>query len=422
MRSKKTTLPNGLRILTIPTKGQPAMTVMLVAEAGSHYEKKDENGISHFLEHMCFKGTELRPTSSIIHRELDGLGAQSNAVTTNEFTAYYAKAEKQHWKKALELLADLYMNPIFPKADIEKERGVILQEISMYEDQPHMGVWEELYTLMYGDTPAGRPITGSKESVGKLSRKDFVDYHEKYYVAKKTILVIAGDIPEGQIKKEANRVFKEMPRKKPISKPRVTETQAAPALKIKERKTDQMHMVMAFRAFPSKDPRTAALEVLAALLGGGFSSRLFEKLRDEMGACYYVRAGADHYSDHGALAISTGIDPARAEEVVRVILAECKRLTEEEIPEEDLKRTQDYVAGNMYLQLETTDALAQFYVVQEVENGRLESPQEREKAIRAVTAGDIQKVARDVFKNEHLNLALIGSLRNKQELKKALSF
>jgi len=410
MKYKKTTLPNGLRIITVPMKGNPAATVMVMVETGSNYEKASENGLSHFLEHMVFKGTENRPTSRLIFNELDGLGAQSNAFTANEFTGYYAKAEKNHWKHLLELLSDIYLHPIFPETEIEKERGVILQEISMYEDQPQAQVWEVISELVYGDAPAGKPISGSRENVKKFSRENFVTYRNTHYVAKKTLIVVAGDISEVELKKEVQKLFKEIPDKKKVGKEKVLVKQGAPRLKVHKKDTDQMHLVFGMRSFGSKDKRSPALTLLAAILGGGFSSRLYEKLREEMGVAYFVRAGNDRYTDHGLFNVYAGIDAERLEEVVRVVLAECKRLREESVSEEDLKRTKDYVAGNMYLGLETTDSLAEFYTIQEIVKGEILSPAEWEASIRRVTAKEIQKAARDVFQDDRLNLAIVGKV------------
>src|SRR3989304_572113 len=194
MNFKKTTLSNGLRIITVPVKNNPAVTVLVMVETGSNYETKTENGLSHFLEHMCFKGTTKRPKVADIAKELDGLGAQNNAFTSHEFTAYYANAAKQYFSKLLEIVSDLYLNPTLPVDDIEKERGVILEEISMYEDLPQRKVGYVLAELMYGDVPAGRSTLGPRENIKKFRRQDFVDYRNKHYVASKTIIIVAGGV------------------------------------------------------------------------------------------------------------------------------------------------------------------------------------------------------------------------------------
>jgi predicted Zn-dependent peptidase len=422
MQYKKTTLPNGLRIITVPTKGNQAVTVMVLVEAGSNYETKAQNGLSHFLEHMCFKGTTRRPTAHIIAKELDSLGAQSNAFTTNEFTGYYAKAEKKHFAKLLDVLSDMYLNPIFPVADLEKERGVILQEISMYEDLPQQKVWYTFQELLYGDTPAGRSIAGTKENIRSFSQKDFIDYRKAHYVANKTIVIVSGDIDQAIVKREIAKNFKDIPKGKSPKKLPVKEKQIKPAVLVERKTTDQMHLMLGFHAFKASDKRNIPLSVLIGVLGGGMSSRLFQKLREEMGVCYYVRPMSDSLTDHGLFAIATGVDPKRTEEVVKVLIAECKRLTTELVTEEELKKVKDYLAGTLYLNLETTDSLAEFYAVQEVEKGSLKSPKEYESALRAVKAKDIQKVAKDIFKNNKLNLAIIGNMKDEKALKKVLSF
>ena len=308
MNFKKTTLSNGLRVITIPVKDNPAVMVLVMVETGSNYETKAENGLSHFLEHMCFKGTTKRPKITDIAKELDGLGAQNNAFTSNEFTGYYAKAAKKHFFKLFEIVSDLYMNQTLPAEDVDKERGVILEEINMYEDLPQRKVGYVLAKLMYGDVPAGRSILGFRENIKKFKRSDFVNYRDKHYVASKTIVIVVGNINERIVLKEVKENFKNISTSKKIPKVKVIEKQKMPGLLIHQKKTDQTHMIMAFRAYSAKDKRIPALTLLAEILGQGMSSRLFHRLRDEMGACYYVRAEHDGGTDHGIFAISVGIN------------------------------------------------------------------------------------------------------------------
>lgn len=420
MNFKKKTLPNGLRIITVPTKGNPSVTVMVLVETGSNYEKKSENGLSHFLEHMMFKGTPTRPSHKIIHRELDGMGAQGNAFTGDEYTGYYAKAEKKQWKRALDLIADMYQNPLIPENELDKERGVILQEIDMYEDLPQRLVSDVLDELLFGDTPAGRTILGTKENLKKLKREDFLEYHRNHYVAKKTIVVVVGDVDDNKVVSEVGKQFKEISKGKKVDKPSVKIDQKKPAIRIRKRKTNQTHIILAVHALNARDKKTHILDLMATVLGKGFSSRLFEKLRDEMGACYYVKSNNRNYTDHGHLAVSAGIESHRAEEVVRTILGEFTRLKEELVTEEELIKAKDYLVGNMYLHLETSDDLAGFYGMNEIVAGKLETPQEEEKKIRSVTAKQIQSLAREIFQNKNLNLAIVGDIKDEKPLKKAL--
>ncbi len=420
MQYKKVVLPNGLRVIYVPVKGNPSVTVMALVETGSNYEKKEENGLSHFLEHMVFKGTKKRPSSMHISKELDGLGAESNAFTSNEMTAYWAKGEKKHFKKLLEIISDLYLNPTLPTPDLEKERGVILQEISMYEDLPQRKVWEVFSALLYGDTPHGRTILGPVENIKKFSREEFERYRSKHYVAKKTIIIVSGDIPLSGVLKEVKTNFVSISNGVKVSKEKVKESQKVPQISIFQKKTDQTHLVLGFRTFGAKDKRVATLQVLSAILGKGMSSRLFQKLRDEMGVCYYVRAGSEELTDHGSFVISSGVDRSRVEEVVKVLIEELGKVKNTLVSETELKKAKDYLTGNLFLHLETTDALAEFYLGQEVARGKMDTPKEIEKEIKKVKAKDIQKLAREIFKKEKMNLAIVGEVKDASRLEKLL--
>lgn len=409
MKTSQKTLKNGLRTLIIPMKGNPTATVMILVETGSKYETDKEMGLSHFLEHMCFKGTTKRPKAMDISRELDGLGAQSNAFTSHEYTGYYAKGEARHFEKLFDVISDVYLHSTFPEAEIQKEKGVIVEEINMYEDMPHRHVHDLFANLLYGDQPAGRNIAGTRESVRSFSRADFVRYHGKHYVPEATLVVVAGGVDTKKVAAEVARVFGKLPSAKKTGKKKVVDTQRAPAVRIKEKKTDQTHLVLGFRTFPVTDEkRNPALAVLGSVLAGGMSSRLFEKLREEMGVCYYVRAGNDPYTDHGYFEVSVGCDTKRVKEVISVILAECARLKTELVSREELAKVKEYMVGNMLLELESSDAYANFYGGQAILRRPLRTPKEAEKRVRAVTASDIKKVAQQVFKSATLNLALIG--------------
>ncbi|MBI2086836.1 MAG: insulinase family protein [Candidatus Zambryskibacteria bacterium] len=422
MKFKKTTLPNGLRVITVPTKGNPSVTTMVMVETGSNYETKEQGGLSHFLEHMCFKGTINRPTALDVARELDSMGAYNNAFTGNEYTGYYAKAEKKHFKKVLEILSDMYLNPVFPQDDLEKERGVILQEISMYDDLPQDNVYNVFTKLMYGDTPAGRPIIGPKENIKRFSRQDFVDYRRRHYVANKTIVVVAGDISEKAILKEVKKNFQNIPGGKKITKLPVKESQKVPGLSVRKQKTNQAHLIFGFRGYDAEDKKIPIITVLSSVLGGGMSGRLWQKVRHEMGACYYIDAGHHDNTDHGVLTISTGINVFRTEEVVKAVLYECKKLAEVPISDEELAKAKEHYLGHLFMHLETTHALAQFYGIEEVITGKLKSPFDIEKAVRQVTAKEVVEAAQDIFKDEKLNLAMIGNVTNQKAVKKVLTF
>jgi len=422
MNFKKSTLPNGLRVITAEVKDSPTVTVAVAVETGSNYESKSENGISHFLEHMCFKGTTKRPSSRIVAHELDALGAQNNAFTSNELTLYYAKVAKKHFHKAFEIVSDMYLNPTLPKEDLERERGVILEELSMYEDIPQYKVQEVLTKLIYGDTPAGRSIIGTRENIKNFTRADFVKYRNKHYVALKTIVIVSGNVEHKDVLKEVKKHFKNVSTLKKVSKQKVLDKQDSPQILIYPKKTDQVHMVLGCRAYKASDKKSLALTLLVEVLGKGSSSRLFSRLREDMGACYYVKSSYDHYTDHGLFTISTGVNVSRTKEVLKVLLEECNKLTNTLVTDEELNKAKEHFSGHLYMDIETSDALSGFYIEQEIITGELKKPMDVEKSIRSVTAKDIQKVAKDLFRNEKLNLAIVGDIKDEKSLKKILSF
>lgn len=422
MKLKKTTLKNGVRVITVPTPGNPSVTVMVMAEVGSNYETKSQNGLSHFLEHMLFKGSAKRPSHINLTRELDSLGAQYNAFTANEATAYYAKADKKHFKRIFDIVADMYQHPLLPPDELERERGVILEEISMYEDLPQRKVWDVLASLMYGDTPAGRTILGPRENIKKFTRKDFINYIQKYYVADKTIVIVSGDVKEAEVLKEAKKAFKDIPQSKRITKKKVADKQKVPGIKIEKRKSDQSHLLLAFRTFSAKDKRVPSLVLISTLLGGGMSSRLYQRLREAMGACYYIYARHDESTDHGVFVISTGINASRIQEVAGAIIEECKRLTEELVSERELDMVKEYHLGHLHMDLETSDAVANYFGDQEITTGKPHTSSEWEEMIRKVTPKDIQQVAKEVFRNDKVNLAAVGNITDMAAVRQELKF
>jgi predicted Zn-dependent peptidase len=422
MQYKKTVLKNGLRIITVPMKDSQTAIGMLLVEAGSDYETKDINGLSHFLEHMCFKETTNR-SGDQIKLELDGMGASSNAFTGEEYTGYYAKAHYSKIEQIIDLISDMYLNPTFPEKDINIERGVIIEEINMYEDLPQRSVYEVLEELMYGDTPAGRPIIGPKENILKFQKKDFDKYHKAHYVPEKTVLVVAGNIDSKLTVDQAKKLFGKIPKAAVINKKKTKQSQQEAQIKIKNKKTDQTHLVFAFRAFDMYDDRNYPLSVAATILGQGFSSRLFTKMRDELGMCYYTRAWVDKNTDRGVFGVSTGVSDKRALEAVEVVMSEFKKLRDEKINDDELIKAKEFMIGHVATGLETSDAWAEYFGFQELNHKKIEKPDEKIKKIKKVTAEEIQKVLKQIIKDKNLNLALIGPFESKDEekFKKLLS-
>ena len=403
-------------------KDNPTATVLVLVEAGSKYEEKKVNGISHFLEHMCFKGTIKRPKAIDISKELDALGSVYNAFTAQEYTGYYAKSDAKHFKQIFDVVSDIYLNSTFPEQEMQKEKGVIIEEINMYEDMPTRHVQDLLMKLLYGDTPAGWNIAGEKENILNMKRKDFVKYKQQHYLPEATVIVVAGLVTEKQVLNEVNKVFGKIPRGKKKGKIKVKEIQSRPEVLVNFKKTDQTHFVLGVRSLDLFNKKSAVLSVLGGVLGGGMSSRLFQKLREEMGVGYYVRAYNDAYTDHGFFQISAGVDNKRIAEVIRAVLDECRKLKRELVSQEELEKVKECLIGNMKLSLESSDDIANFYGGQELLKRELKNAEDKAKEVRKVTSAQIKTLAKDIFKNNKLNLALIGPFKEKAKFVKILKF
>jgi predicted Zn-dependent peptidase len=422
MKFSKHILKNGLRVITVPMKDNPTVTVLVLVEAGSKYEDKKVNGISHFLEHMCFKGTMKRPKAIDISRELDALGSQYNAFTSQEYTGYYAKSDAKHFTKILDIVSDIYLNSTFPEVEMEKEKGVIIEEINMYEDMPHRHVQDLLTDLLYGDQPAGWSVLGEKKNITGMKREDFVKYKKEHYAPKATTIVVAGKISEKIALKEIKNIFNDLKNTKKVGKKKVVESQKNPKVLLKYKETDQTHFVFGVRTFDLFDKRNATLDVLSGILGGGMSSRLFQKLREEMGVGYYVRSYNDSSTDHGFFQISAGVDNKRIHEVLEAVLEECRKLKTYEVDEDELEKTKECLIGNMKLSLESSDDIANFYGAQELLKKKIVLAEDRAKELRKVTARDIKDLANSIFVDKNLNLALIGPFKEEKNFLKILKF
>ncbi len=416
MHYSKKILDNGLRVITVPNTDSLAATILVLTETGSKYETPKTNGLAHFLEHMLFKGTPTRPKSIDISHELESIGAQYNAFTSQEYTGYYAKVSSRHFEKALDIISDMYTHPLLEESEIQKEKGVISEEIRMYQDMPHRHVQDMIMELLYGDTPAGWNIAGKVETVKSFTRQDFINYRKEHYTTGTTIVVVSGNY--GDIDIESR--FKDVPVGQKSNKVPVTDEQSEPQVLIENKETDQTHLVIGIRGLSVQSPRTPVARILAHVLGGGMSSRLFERLRTKMGVGYYVHASHDAYTDHGVFSISTGVDKARVDEVVTAILEECRLLIDTKVSDAELDRTKNNIIGSLELGLETSDAQGEFFGFQEVLKGKIETAEEVNTKIMKVTSEQVQDLAKELFVDKNLNIALVGSYPDKGKLKSLL--
>ncbi|HOU46121.1 MAG TPA: pitrilysin family protein [Candidatus Pacearchaeota archaeon] len=417
---KKTVLENGLTILTVPRHETKAVTVLILVGTGSKYEDKNNNGISHFLEHMFFKGTEKRPNTMAISDPLDRAGGIFNAFTGEEYTGYWAKVEASQFDLALDVVSDIFLNSKLEQEEIEKERGVIIEEINMYYDNPMSHVqllWEK---LLYGDQPAGWDIAGPKENILKFQRKDFADYMNSQYVAKNTIICIAGNINEDEAIEKAKKYLSNIRTGEFKDKVLVVEKQTDPQVELKYKETDQTHLLIGFRGVSLASEDEYKQKILATILGGMMSSRMFMSVREKQGLTYYISTASDTFTDTGYIVTRAGVDNKRVFLAVKAILEEYKKIMDDGVPEEELKKAKENIKGKMALTFEASDAEASFYGAQLLLEKKIKTPEEIFAEIDKIDAVDIQNFAKQIFTNDKLNLALIGPFKEEEEFKKIL--
>lgn len=417
---KKTILKNGLRIFTVPMKNTEAVTVLVLVGTGSKYERKETNGISHFLEHLYFKGTKKRGTPIAVAETLDRVGGIYNAFTGDDYTGYFAKVSCSRIDLALDWVSDIFLNSTLPEKELEKERGVIIEEINMALDNPMYYVQELWSELLYGDQPAGWPIAGTKENIKKISRHDLLDYRENQYVAMNTIVAVAGKIDSKGIIRKIENDFSKIKISKPQEKQNLSERQQKPELLLYHKDTDQSHICFGVRAYNIFHQLKYAQELLGLILGGMMSSRLFTKVRGELGLAYYINTDATSNADSGYLLTQAGIDNGKIEKAVSAILKEYRRISEEKVSEDELQKAKDYFKGKMSLLLESSDQQAIFYSMQDILEKKILKPEEIFSRIDKVSREDILKLAKDIFRPEKLNLAIIGPFKDKNKFKKLL--
>lgn len=418
---KLTKFNNGLRVLTVASKESLSFQVVVFVNTGFDFENKKENGLSHFLEHLCFKGTEKRRSNFEITKELDSLGGIYNATTSSECTYYWVRLSKEHKEKALDVVSDIYLNSQFPEAELEKEKKVVMEEINMHQDDPKLYVWELWPKLLYGDQPIGRFGLGTKENIKNFSRKDVMNYYRSQYKAKSTLVAISGNFSDKEAIQQVKKYFSSIPLGQGRRKENIKEKQTKPALLVKEKETGQTHFVLGFRGISLKDKRRYALDLLDAIFDGGMSGMLFQLVREKLGAAYYVRSYIEYFTDHGFWVVNAGVDNSRLEMIIKSILQEWEKLKTSKISSADLNKAKNYIAGRFALSQESVHNRADYLASWEILSGKIETPREYLKKIKAVTLGDLKKTAGEIINKRSLNLALIGSIKEKRTLLKILN-
>ncbi len=416
---KKVTLSNGTRVLLIPSKGTAAVTLLALYEVGSRYESLKINGASHYIEHMMFKGTERRPNTMAISKDLDAVGAEYNAFTGKDYTGYYIRLQADKFGLAADMIEDMIYHSVYRPGDLDSERKVILEEIRMYEDNPMALVEELLEEQLYRGSSLCRRISGTVETMMGIKRDDLVRYRDSYYVPSRTVVAVSGLYDEGEVLELLEAKFGARPAgKEPKKYARFDVAKAgydAPRFNVGKKETEQVQLALAFPAYPYGDPRLAALNLMSVILGGTMSSRLFLTVREKHGLAYFVRSSVNPYQDVGNLAIQAGLAKDRVHQAIGLILREVDRIRSKDVTGEELARAKDNLKGRMTLSLEDSSHLADWYAKQELMVKRAETPEEKLAKIFAVTREDVRRAAADVFRNQRLTMAIVGPYADNKE-------
>ncbi len=415
-----TTLKNGLTLITVNLPHIDSLTTLVAVGAGSRYETKRVNGISHFLEHMFFKGSRKYPTAAQIATLVDGIGAINNAATDKEVTYYWIKSASRHLSLASDILSSMIKESLLAEEEIEKEKGVIVEELRMYRDNPQRYVWELYESLQFGTQPLGWDIGGDEKTISSLVREDFNIYLDSLYSPKNMVLVYAGKLPK-DIEKIAVNFFGDLPKRsqyKPIPFKKIKQEKAKVNLFYK--KTDQANLVLGVEGYGRDDPKKYIANVLSTILGEGMSSRLFIQVREKRGLAYHVSANFGTYAETGAFTVFAGLKLEKIEDGLQVIIAELERVVQEKVTEEELKKTKEMIRGRLALRQESTNFLAEYFGTSFVLDREIESFEDYLKKIDAVSVDDIKEVAQELFKKEKFNLQIIGPFKNQDKFLKLL--
>lgn len=424
MKYHKSSLDNGLRVITVPMPSLESATVTVWVGVGSRYERQKLGGVSHFLEHMIFKGGKKYKSAKEVSEAIDSMGAGNNASTGHEYTNYYVRSSVENLNRAFDILADTVLTPHLGETDLETERGVILEEIAMYEDDPKSYVGILYGNLIFGDTPLGRDVGGTRESVSAMSRKEMFAYHKSHYNSKNMLLTVAGGVEETQVLEFANKYFNRMKRVKSKSIfSKYKHSQSKARVHVLNQKREQTNMIVGFIGNKYGQDDRYAESILSVILSGGMSSRLFTEVREKRGLAYAVSASSSHYMDTGEFSAYAGVPTKKATEALEVILAELYKLATKKhgVTKKEFQKAKDFVKGHTALALESTSYVNSFFGSQELKRGQIETPEEALAKIEKTTVEEVLVVAKELFIKKHLNLVVIGPHPGDAEFKEIVS-
>ena len=410
IKPKSFKLKNNIDVISFLMPFTETVTVLTLVKIGSRYEEERLQGISHFLEHLFFKGTKKRPTTIEIAHELDNMGAEFNAFTSKEYTGFYITAASKYIDVILDILSDILLNSLFKEEEIQKERGAVIEEMNMFQDTPMRYIGDVFEELLYGDTPLGRKVIGAKKTLNNMKRDDFINYFKENYNSQNIVISIAGKFENLNLEKFLGNIK----RGKKSEYEKYTDNQKIPQVFIMDKKTDQAQVAIGYKTFSVFDKRRTILDVLATILGGGMSSRLFTEVRERRGLCYFVRTFAEHYLDQGYIGTFSGVTLNKIDKAIKIILQEHKKIIKYEISPKELNKAKEYIKGKFLLSAEGSYDIAHFIGMEKLILGRVISIEDYFKEIQGVTTIAIKKIAQEIFIPEQLNLAIIGPFKNEE--------
>jgi len=417
---KKTVLDNGLRIITNNMPHTHSVCICIFVDAGSRYEPTEQAGISHFLEHLCFKGTERRPTAKDISETIDGVGGVLNGGTDKELTVYWAKVARPYFRLALDLLVDMLRFSKFDTQEIENERKVIIEELNMCMDSPQSRVDVLIDEVLWPDHALGRDVVGSKDTVSAINREMILDYLSHHYISSKTVLSISGDVSHDEVVCSIREALGDWSVGEPGSWLPADNNQDTPRLRIEPRETEQSYLCLAVRGLPHLHPDRFTLDLLNVILGEGMSSRLFQEVRERRGLAYDVHSHVSCFRDSGCVTIYAGVDHKKVEATIEAILEQLVRLKDEQVPESEIIKAKEMGKGRLMLRMEDTHSVAGWMGGQELLTGRIFSVDEVVSMVDAITASDLQRVAQELLLSSKLNLAVVGPVSKEEGLERLL--
>ena len=413
---EKTILANGVRVVTGEMTGVRSASLIFNYGIGSRFERAADNGVSHFLEHMLFKGTKQRPDPMAISQAIEGVGGILNAGTGHESTSYWCKVPSTHFGMAFEVLADMVRNSVIDEGEFNRERPVIIEEIRSTMDAPEDLIHDVTDELVWGDQGLGRPITGTEATIRAMTRDDMFAYWQRNYAPERLVIAAAGDVRHEDVVALAERFFGDLPQTTPDDFEPTVNDQRGARVRLQTRETEQAQLCIAMPALPYTTDDRYIQSTVEAILSSGMSSRLFQEIREKRGLVYSVYAYFRPFADVGQGVFYAGTDPARIEEATTALLGEMRRLREDTVPEDELRRTKELRKGRLLMGLEDSRSVASWIGSQELTYGEIRTPEEVMERIEAVTADQVQMISGALFQQDRLNLALIGPYSDEAKL------